>query len=563
MTSSEPLLPTIPAHRSLADLLADSARRHPDHIALSWNDQSLRYGELQARVVALAAAWSALGIGRGERVALVLPNTPTYVMAFYALMRLGAVVVNVSPGSQGSELAHILRDSGAVAVVTLDVFLPGLYKALPESAVKHLFITSVQGLEKRLPLPEGVPPPRPFEELMRPPPGAPAQAPAPAAAPPAPPSSPLPPAPPVGADELAVLQYTSGSTGAPKAAMLSHRGVLASVAQSDAWMTEPQPPNIPVLCVIPFFHVFGLTIGLNLGIAKAYRLILIPRLDALDLMPLIRLIEAQRPVSFPAVPSLWAALLSHPGVTAEILRPVRVPASGGAPLPSWVQDKFRALTGRPIYEAYGLSEASGATHSAPFPEGGPAGSIGRPLGAIEARLVDPSDPDGEREVAPGQPDAPDAPDAIGELVVRGEPVMMGYFQNPELTARVLRNGWLRTGDLARRDADGFYYIVDRKDDLIITSGYNLYPSEIEAVILRHPAVKDVAVVGVPDRLRGQVARAHVVVKEGASVTADELLALCRDNLSPHKVPRFVVFTDSVPRNPAGKTVRKGLRDPET
>ena len=268
----------------------------------------------------------------------------------------------------------------------------------------------------------------------------------------------------------------------------------------------------------------------------------------------IRLIEAEKPVSFPAVPSLWAALMSHPGVTAEVLRPVRVPSSGGAPLPAWVQEKFRALTGRPIYEAYGLSEASGATHCAPFPEGAPLGSIGRPLGAIEARLVDPSDPGGEREVAPGE---------VGELLVRGEPVMMGYFQNPELTAQVLRGGWLRTGDLAHRDADGSYFIVDRKDDLIITSGYNLYPSEIEAVILRHPAVKDVAVVGVPDRLRGQVARAHVVLNEGAgaAVGADELLALCRDNLSPHKVPRSVVFTDSVPRNPAGKTVRKGLRDP--
>ncbi|MFO0576688.1 MAG: AMP-binding protein [Polyangia bacterium] len=537
MTPSEPLLPTIPAHRSLAHLLADSAQRHPEHIALSWSDKSLRYGELQARVVALAAAWSALGIGRGDRVALLLPNTPTYVMAFYALMRLGAIAVNVSPGSQGSELAHILRDSGAVAAVTLDVFLPGLYKALPGSAVRHLFITSLQGLEKRLPLPAGVPSPRPFEELLRPPPG---------------------PAAPaeisVGADELAVLQYTSGSTGAPKAVMLSHRGVLASVAQSDAWMSEPQPPNAAVLCVIPFFHVFGLTIGLHLGIAKAYRLILIPRLDALDLVPLIRLIEAEKPVSFPSVPSLWAALMSHPGVTAAVLQPVRVPSSGGAPLPAWVQEKFRALTGRPIYEAYGLSEASGATHCAPFPEGAPAGSIGRPLGAIQARLLDPCDPDGEREVAPGE---------VGELVVRGEPVMRGYFQDPELTASALRGGWLRTGDLARRDADGFYYVVDRKDDLIITSGYNLYPSEIEAVILRHPAVKDVAVVGVPDRLRGQVARAHVVLKEGAgaAVSADELLVLCRDNLSPHKVPRSVVFTDSVPRNPAGKTVRKGLRDP--
>ena len=230
MTPSEPLLPTISAHRSLAHLLADSARRHPEHIALSWSDKSLRYGELQARVVALAAAWSALGIGRGDRVALVLPNTPTYVMAFYALMRLGAVAVNVSPGSQGSELVHILRDSGAVAVVTLDVFLPGLYKALPGSAVRHLFITSLQGLEKRLPAPEGVPPPRPFEELLRPPPGLAAPAPAPAPAEVS-----------VGADELAVLQYTSGSTGAPKGVSGTHTGMVNRFSYVSG--TEPDDRN--------------------------------------------------------------------------------------------------------------------------------------------------------------------------------------------------------------------------------------------------------------------------------------------------------------------------------
>lgn len=539
MDHAAPPQGSIPPHRHLALLLEESAARCPDHVAISFNPLRWTYAELQARVRVLSQSLAGLGIQRGDRVALVLPNTPTYVLASYALLRLGAVVVNVSPGSQGGELLHILRDSGAVAVISLDVFLPGLYKVLPATAIRHLFITSVQGLEKKLPPPAQGPAPRLFEELLRPAPDAPPPVSAPAAI--------------VQADDLAVLQYTSGSTGAPKGVMLSHRSVLASVAQIDAWMSEPIPPNSGVLCVIPFFHVFGMTIGLHLGIAKAYRLILVPRFDVLDLMPLIRLIEAERPVSFPAVPTLWAALLTNPALKPEALAGIRVPSSGGAPLPEWVQEKFRALTGRPIYEAYGLSEAAGATHCAPFPDGAPSGSIGRPLIATSARLVDPEA--GEREVPAGE---------IGELVVRGEMLMTGYFgdQSSALSGKALRDGWLHTGDLARRDAGGFYYIVDRKDDLILCSGYNVYPSEIEAVLLQHPAVKDAVVVGAPDRLRGQLAIAHVVLKEGASASADELLQLCRDNLSQYKVPRRVVFTDRVPRNPAGKTLRRELRERE-
>jgi long-chain acyl-CoA synthetase len=248
------------------------------------------------------------------------------------------------------------------------------------------------------------------------------------------------------------------------------------------------------------------------------------------------------------VPTIWAALVSHPKVSPESLRSIRVPSSGGAPLPAWVQDKFQALTGRQIYEAYGLSEAAGATHCSSFTDGEPLGSIGRPLGGISARLV--AVATGEGEVAVGE---------IGELAVRGESVMRGYWHNEELTARVLRAGWLFTGDLARCDAAGFYYIVDRKDDLIVTSGHNVYPSEVEAVLAKHPAVQDVVVVGIADRMRGQFVQAHVVVKEGAHATGDELLQLCRENLSAHKVPRRIVFTDHVPRNPAGKTVVKDLR----
>jgi long-chain acyl-CoA synthetase len=266
-------------------------------------------------------------------------------------------------------------------------------------------------------------------------------------------------------------------------------------------------------------------------------------------MPLVRLMQKHRPSSFPAVPTLWAAIVSNPAITAEALSCIEIASSGGAPLPAWVQERFRSLTGRRIYEAYGLSEATGATHFTPYPEGGPPGTIGKPLAGLQVRLVDPET--GERDVAVGE---------VGELLVKGSTVMAGYFQNAELTARVLRGGWLHTGDLLRRDADGFYFVVDRKDDLILTSGYNVYPSEVEAVLLGHPAVKEAAVVGMPDRLRGAVVVAHVVQKPGSSVRSDELLQLCRDNLPDYKVPRSLVFTEALPKNPAGKTLRKTLRE---
>ena len=535
------LLPAIPAGRTLDQPLSERAARNPQHIALVMGPLQLSYAALDARVTALARAWASMGIRRDDRVALMLPNTPTYVLAFFAAIRLGTVVVNISPGSQGSELLHILRDSGAVALVTLDLFLPGLYKVLPGSGVRFLFITSVQGLEKRIPAPAGAPTPLLIDDVC-------AQ---PAASAAAGPPDPTDATSPRSCDDLAVLQYTSGSTGAPKGVMLSHRNILASVAQICTWMQRDESPNAGVMCVIPFFHVFGLTIGLHVSVAKGYRMLLVPRLDALDLMPLVQLLQTHRPMSFPAVPTLWAALMSHPKVTADLFDSVLVASSGGAALPTWVQDRYRALTGKQIYEAYGLSEASGATHCMPFPAGGPARSIGRPLAALHVRLVDPADP--TRDVGPNE---------VGEILLSGAPVTRGYWHNPTLTAAALRDGWLHTGDLARRDGDGFYYIVDRKDDLIITSAYNVYPSEVEAALATHPAVADVAVTGRPDRLRGSVVVAHVVLRPGTEATGEALQNHCRDNLPDYKVPRVILFVDAVPRNAAGKTLRKDLRSPD-
>jgi long-chain acyl-CoA synthetase len=316
-------------------------------------------------------------------------------------------------------------------------------------------------------------------------------------------------------------------------------------------MQHDETPNAGVLCIIPFFHIFGLVIGLHVSVAKGYRMLLVPRFDPLDLMPLFSLIEAQRPMSIPAVPTLWAALLSHPKANAALFDSVLVASSGGAALPGWVQARYHALTGRRIYEAYGLSEAAGATHCTPYPQGGPEGSIGKPLPGLAARVValaEGGDPD--RDLPVGE---------VGELVLQGDAVMTGYFQQPERSALALREGWLHTGDLVYCDRDGFFYVVDRADDLIITSAHNVYPSEVEAVLSSHPAVAEVAVVGKPDRLRGSVVCAYVVRRGDASVSVDDLLALCRANLVDYKVPRQITFVDSIPHNPAGKILRRALR----
>ena len=527
-------VPVVPSAASrIEQLLSASADRDPQAIAVILQGTQLTYAELQQRVDALAGNLAAMGIGRGDRVALMLPNTPTYVLAFYALMRLSAVAVNLSPAHQGRELAHVLADSGAIAVISLDVFLPALYKVLPGTAVRSLLLTSVQGLEQKLPRPADVPTPQRFEDLLRP--G----------------DSPVLPSVQTSPDDLALLQYTSGSTGVPKGVMLSHRNLLASVTQVCTWMERPEKPNDAVLCIIPFFHIFGLVIGLHVSVAKGYRMILVPRFDALDLMPLFALIETHRPMSIPAVPTLWAAMLTHPKATAALFDSVTVASSGGSALPAWVQARYRVLTGRTIYEAYGLSEASGATHCTPYPAGGPEGTIGKPLSGLRVRVVDTHQESGpERDVAVGE---------VGELLLQGPSVMQGYWQQPALTQRALIDGWLHTGDLVRCDADGFFYVVDRKDDLIITSAHNVYPSEVEAVLGSHPGVQESAVVGKPDRLRGSAVWAYVVKKADATVSQDDLLTHCRANLVDYKVPRQIVFVDSIPHNPAGKTLRRILR----
>ena len=519
--------PEIPIQRFLLDTVA----KHPDDIAISFNEIQISYKELNARVNMFALALQKDGVEKGDRIALLLVNSPVYVIAFFAALKIGAIVVNLNVGVQGEELTRCLSESGAKVVVTLDLFAQSLYKVIKNTRVKTVILHSVMGLEKKMRFDEGVPQPQLYQEVL-------------AAA-----RNTEEPPVQVSPGDVAVLQYTSGSTGAPKAATLTHSNVVASLLQSDIWMGIENAGNAAVMCVIPFFHVFGMSACLLLSVLRGYRMVVLPRVDLMDILSLMKIIEAYRPISFPAVPSLWGALLSLPPETArDQLSSIQVATSGGAPLPLWVHERFENLTGRKMMEAYGLSEASSATHFTPYPRGGPRGSIGVPLPDTEARMMDIET--GERECPVNE---------IGELVVKGPQIMRGYWNNIDLTSAALRNGWFYTGDLARMDQEGFFYIVDRKDDLIISSGFNVYPSQIEEVLEKHPKIKEAAVIGAPDRVKGQSILAVIVLREGMQGDKEEFFNYCKENMPDYRVPKTILLRDTIPRNPAGKILKRVLK----
>jgi len=349
-----------------------------------------------------------------------------------------------------------------------------------------------------------------------------------------------------GTTTVAVLQYTGGTTGKPKAAMLSHRNLVANVLQSNAWNTTRRPGEEVIMAAIPFFHIYGLTIALLLGLAEGGTVVLQTKPEIPELL---KLIDRYRPTQFPGVPALYQALNQQPDLAKFDLRSVRYCLSGSAPLPLEVARRFQELTGAAVVEGYGLSEASPATHANPLTGERRAGSVGLPLPDTFERIVDLDDP---AKVL--------GPDQVGELEVRGPQVMLGYYHEPEETALVLTDGWLRTGDIARIDSDGYAYIVDRKKDMVNVSGMKVYPREVEEVLYQHPAVAEAAVIGVPDPTHGEVVKAFVVKKPGVTVSAEELIAFVRGQIAHYKAPRSVEFRDSLPRSGVQKVLRRVLRE---
>jgi long-chain acyl-CoA synthetase len=346
--------------------------------------------------------------------------------------------------------------------------------------------------------------------------------------------------------DIACLQYTGGTTGTSKGAMLTHANLTTNAYLATDWLTLGQHGAEVMVAALPFFHVYALTCVMISTIMGGGSVVILPRFE---LRAVLNVIRKYHPTLFHGVPTMYVAMNHAPHLERYGLNSLRVCMSGGAPLPVEVRDKFEALTGRKLVEGYGLTETSPVTHLNP-PTGSPkVGSIGLPIAETEARIVDMDD--GERELAVGE---------IGELIIRGPQVMRGYWNKPEETAHVLRDGWLHTGDIARKDADGYFYIVDRLKDMIIAGGYNIYPREVEEVLFEFPKIREAAVIGVPDSYRGETVKAFVVLQPGTSATAEEIIAFCRGRLAAYKVPRMVVFRDSLPKSSVGKYLRRELRN---
>ena len=541
-------IPKVPLHQ----LLRDTAKAHPSLTATLFFGATLTYRQLDEYADRFAAGLRKIGIKKGDRVGLVLPNSPQYLIAFFGVLRAGGAVVQTNPLYKPRELEELYADAGATVVVTLDIFLPNLLKAKPKTPVKHVVVADVGDflpglLAKLYPIKkkkdlkkEGhwplVIPQEPwvhtFRSLLE---------------------TPAEPGKEAAVDvekDVAVLQYTGGTTGTPKGAMLTHYNLVANVHQGVAWLPHAKPGGDRMMAALPMFHVFGLTVAMLVSVKLAASMVLHPNPREID--KILKLVTKTKPTLFPGVPTMYIAMLNHPKLGKADLRSIKACLSGAAPLPLEVSRKWEKMTGGKLVEGYGLSEASPITHANPLtPDGLVKECIGLPVPDTDVKIVDPET--GTREMPPGEP---------GELCIRGPQIMKGYWGKPEETANVLRDGWLYTGDIAKIDEDGYFHIVERKKDMIIASGYNVYPREVEEILFQHPAVQEAAAIGVPDPYRGETVKAFVVLKAGSTATDQEVIAFCKERLAAFKVPKAIEFRKELPKSLVGKVLRRTLRDEE-
>jgi long-chain acyl-CoA synthetase len=525
----------------LTQMVQRTVERWPTRDALVFYGARWTYRELWEEAGALAARLAADGVGPGDRIAISLPNCPYYPVALLASWWLGAAVVQVSPLLVGEDLQVELNDARPKALITVEILYPRLERLTgyrpPLVYVGRLrscypwsrrpFVNLVlrrRGHPTSFPSGPTIRRLRLRERTRAPPPifeGDPAAV-------------------------VAVLQYTGGTTGRPKAAMLSHRNLVANVFQCNAWNTSRVAGEETILASIPFFHIYGLTIALLKGLADGSTIVLQVQPEVREIL---HLVDRYRPTQFPGVPALYTAFVRQPDLGKFRIRSIKYCVSGSAPLTTEVQRVFEVATGGKLIEGYGLSEASPVTHANPEEGERRLGSIGLPVPLTDQRVVDAET--GLRVLGVGE---------VGELTVRGPQVMLGYLGQPEETAGVLRDGWLFTGDLARLDAEGYAYIVDRKKDVINVGGFKVYPREVEEVLLEHPAVSEAAVVGVPDVDHGEVPRAFVVLKSGAATSEHDLIAFVRERIAHYKAPRAVVFRNALPRSGVQKVLRRALKE---
>ncbi|MGH7529961.1 MAG: long-chain-fatty-acid--CoA ligase [Gemmatimonadales bacterium] len=546
--------PGVPREATFADLtlpqfLERAAANHPDTPAVVFLNGRLTYRELTDQVDRLATALAALGVKKDHRVAIQLPNLPQTVIAYYATQRLGAHTVLTNPLYTAREMAHQWSDAGCtVAVVSDFTFDQKIKDHRGELPISQYVIASIPEYLK-FPLNLLAP-----LKLKR-------QKPHPAIAHVAPGpgihffkdliarTEPRPPAVRIGMDDVAVLQYTGGTTGVSKGAMLTHKNLSYNVQQAHAWLPGLRAGQEVMLSALPIFHVFGMTVCMNLPVYIGGTMVLLP--NPRDVPMLIKAIEKRRVTIAPLVPALFNAINQFPGVQQRDLSSVRVCVSGSAPLSIDVQQRFEQLTGGKICEGFGLTETSPITHINPLQGLRKIGTIGLPITNTDCRIVD---------IESGTRDLPSGEE--GELLIRGPQVMQGYWKKPDETANVLKGGWLHTGDLAVMDGDGFFRIVGRKKEMIDASGYKVYPDEVDRVLMSHPAVLEAATIGVPDPARGETVKSFIVLRPGMRATAEEIVAHCREGLAAYKVPREIEFRAELPKSAALKILRRELQEEE-
>ena len=517
----------------LPAILEKTAAAYPDNPAVIFHDRTILYREIQERTASLAAGLAGIGVRKGERVAIMLPNCPQYIEAFYAILKIGGIVVNTNPMYVERELERQLRDAGAETILALRDFFPRLRAVQERTPLKNIILTDLDDAFTPRVGPGLRNDPETIEYaglLQR--------------------GSRLPlPNVPCDPEEVALLQYTGGTTGVSKGAMLTHRNLIANVLQSVTWDRRAQKGGERMLTVLPFFHTYGITSCINASIYQAATIILLSRFEVNEVLDAI---DRYQPTRMAGVPTMYIALASHPRIRESGISSIKVFSCGSAPFPMEAFKKFEELTAGKISEGYGLTEASPLAIANPPFGRRKAGSIGIPRPATDAKIVDLET--GEKILPPG---------VEGELCLRGPQVMKGYWNRPEETAQTLRGGWLYTGDIARMDEDGYFFLVDRKKDMIICGGYNVYPRDVEEVLYQNPKIQEACVLGAPDPYRGETVKAFVVLKEGQESRAEEIIEFCRQNLARYKVPTLVEFRRELPKSHVGKILRKTLREEES
>ncbi len=548
LISYEPQVPSTLEYpqRPLQANLEESARKYPGASATIFLDAKLTYGELNALSDRFAAGLQTLGVRKGDRVAIYLANCPQFVIGYYGALKAGAIVVPFNPLYAAREVEHQLCDSGAEVMLAMSRFYPIVRQVRPNTALRHVILTNIK--EYFPPLTRvlftvfrerkdghyasisGDPSTGWFQDLLERAPGEPQPV-------------------QVVPGDTACLLYTGGTTGVPKGAELTHANLMSNAVMCKSWLYDAREGKEVTLAALPLYHSYGMTTCMNQSIYLAGAMVLIP--DPRDLAGLMRNVNKHRPTLFPGVPTMYVAFNNFADIDKYDISSIRACISGAAALPVEVQKRFQELTGAHLVEGYGLSEASPVTHGNPVYGENRIGTIGLPWPDTEARIVDLET--GEKELQPGE---------IGEMVIKGPQVMKGYWNMPQETANALRNGWLYTGDIAKMDEDGYFQIVDRKKDMIIAGGFNVYPRDVEEVLYEHPKVQEAVVAGIPDPYRGETVKAYVILKEGETATAEAIIQFCKGKMAKYKVPTAVEFRSELPKTNVGKILRRMLVEEE-